>query len=167
MVYPLPITFVSEIDIDFGLHRVFTLLCYNGCSLDDDYVIKIAGHTCTSESYFLIILSMITMRLWSSLWQNWVQRNPRTYSLRRYHAYFKILYFLVAFSSHLSFFVFTQAWLTYFWRRAKAHGIDVETAKERLQFWINRSGHSPTSHDAVDGNISMLFCANTSGQIPV
>ncbi|XP_056163089.1 coiled-coil domain-containing protein SCD2 isoform X1 [Syzygium oleosum] len=46
--------------------------------------------------------------------------------------------------------LFKEAWLTYFWRRAKAHGIDVETAKERLQFWINRSGHSPTSHDAVD-----------------
>ncbi|KAL3731120.1 hypothetical protein ACJRO7_028055 [Eucalyptus globulus] len=46
--------------------------------------------------------------------------------------------------------LFKEAWLTYFWRRAKAHGIEVETAKERLQFWINRSAHSPTSHDAVD-----------------
>lgn len=25
-------------------------------------------------------------------------------------------------------------------------------ADKRLQFWINRSGQSPTSHDAVDGN---------------
>lgn len=46
-----------------------------------------------------------------------------------------------------------QAWLTYFWRRAKAHGIEENIAQERLQFWIGRSGHSPTSHDAVDGSI--------------
>ncbi|KAA8530001.1 hypothetical protein F0562_034541 [Nyssa sinensis] len=46
--------------------------------------------------------------------------------------------------------LFKEAWLTYFWRRAKAHGIEEETAKKRVQFWISRSGHSPTSHDAVD-----------------
>ncbi|KAL2323794.1 hypothetical protein Fmac_022852 [Flemingia macrophylla] len=46
--------------------------------------------------------------------------------------------------------LFKEAWLTYFWRRAKAHGIEEDTAKERLQFWIGRSGHPPTSHDAVD-----------------
>lgn len=46
--------------------------------------------------------------------------------------------------------LFKEAWLTYFWRRAKAHGIEEVIAKERLQFWIGRSGHSPTSHDAVD-----------------
>ncbi|KAG7978689.1 hypothetical protein I3843_05G093500 [Carya illinoinensis] len=46
--------------------------------------------------------------------------------------------------------LFKEAWLTYFWRRAKAHGIEEDIAKDRLQFWINRSGHSPTSHDAVD-----------------
>ncbi|KAL5760301.1 hypothetical protein ACOSP7_018814 [Xanthoceras sorbifolium] len=46
--------------------------------------------------------------------------------------------------------LFKEAWLTYFWLRAKAHGIEVDIAKERLQFWINRSGHSPSSHDAVD-----------------
>ncbi|KAG5605369.1 hypothetical protein H5410_026861, partial [Solanum commersonii] len=45
---------------------------------------------------------------------------------------------------------FYQAWLTYFWRRAKAHGIQEEKANKRLQFWSSRSGHSPTSHDAVD-----------------
>lgn len=44
-----------------------------------------------------------------------------------------------------------QAWLTYFWRRAEAHGIEEDIAKERLQFWISRSAHSPSSHDAVDG----------------
>jgi len=46
-----------------------------------------------------------------------------------------------------------QAWLTFFWRRAKVHGIEEDIAKERLQFWIGRSGHSPTSHDAVDGSV--------------
>uniref|UniRef100_A0A2N9I5X2 Coiled-coil domain-containing protein SCD2 n=1 Tax=Fagus sylvatica TaxID=28930 RepID=A0A2N9I5X2_FAGSY len=46
--------------------------------------------------------------------------------------------------------LFKEAWLTYFWRRAKDHGIEQDIAKERLQFWISRSGHSPTSHDAVD-----------------
>ncbi|KAI4343444.1 hypothetical protein L6164_010791 [Bauhinia variegata] len=46
--------------------------------------------------------------------------------------------------------LFKEAWLTYFWRRAKAYGIEEDVAKERLQFWIGRSGHSPTSHDAVD-----------------
>ncbi|BBG93832.1 hypothetical protein Prudu_001960 [Prunus dulcis] len=46
--------------------------------------------------------------------------------------------------------LFKEAWLTYFWRRAKVHGIEEEIAKERVQFWINRSRHSPTSHDAVD-----------------
>ncbi|XP_022737765.1 coiled-coil domain-containing protein SCD2 [Durio zibethinus] len=46
--------------------------------------------------------------------------------------------------------LFKEAWLTYFWRRAKSHGIEEDTAKERLKFWISRSGHSPSSHDAVD-----------------
>ncbi|XP_055810531.1 coiled-coil domain-containing protein SCD2 isoform X2 [Solanum dulcamara] len=46
--------------------------------------------------------------------------------------------------------LFKEAWLTYFWRRAKAHGIQEEKANRRLQFWSSRSGHSPTSHDAVD-----------------
>ncbi|KAK2974202.1 hypothetical protein RJ640_021493 [Escallonia rubra] len=45
---------------------------------------------------------------------------------------------------------FKEAWLTYFWRRAKVHGVDEDIAEERLQFWISRSGQSPTSHDAVD-----------------
>ncbi|KAI3515907.1 hypothetical protein L1887_14812 [Cichorium endivia] len=46
--------------------------------------------------------------------------------------------------------LFKEAWLTYFWSRAKGLGIEEETAKSRLQFWISRSAHSPTSHDAVD-----------------
>lgn len=46
--------------------------------------------------------------------------------------------------------LFKEAWLTYFWRRAKAHGIEEKIANERLKFWISRSGQSPNSHDAVD-----------------
>nr|DAD30437.1 TPA_asm: hypothetical protein HUJ06_009288 [Nelumbo nucifera] len=46
--------------------------------------------------------------------------------------------------------LFKEAWLTYFWRRAKAHGVEEDIAEERLRFWISRSGQSPTSHDAVD-----------------
>ncbi|XP_057512621.1 coiled-coil domain-containing protein SCD2-like [Actinidia eriantha] len=46
--------------------------------------------------------------------------------------------------------LFKQAWLTYFWRRAKKHGLEPDIAEERLQFWINHSTQSPTSSDAVD-----------------
>ncbi|KAH9329275.1 hypothetical protein KI387_001383, partial [Taxus chinensis] len=45
---------------------------------------------------------------------------------------------------------FKQAWLIYFWRRAKNHGVEEDVADERLQYWIGRSNQSPTSHDAVD-----------------
>ncbi|KAF3454382.1 hypothetical protein FNV43_RR04829 [Rhamnella rubrinervis] len=46
--------------------------------------------------------------------------------------------------------IFKQAWLTYFWRRAKSHGLEPDIADERLQFWINHNTKSATSHDAVD-----------------
>lgn len=46
--------------------------------------------------------------------------------------------------------LFKQAWLLYFWRRAQVHGVEEDIAEERLQFWISRSGQSPTSHDSVD-----------------
>ncbi|KAG8365809.1 hypothetical protein BUALT_Bualt17G0010500 [Buddleja alternifolia] len=46
--------------------------------------------------------------------------------------------------------LFKEAWLTFYWRRAKAYGIEEEIANKRLKFWIDRSGQSPTSHDAVD-----------------
>ncbi|KAG0480883.1 hypothetical protein HPP92_011741 [Vanilla planifolia] len=45
--------------------------------------------------------------------------------------------------------LFKEAWLMYFWRRAKVYGVEEEIAAERLQFWIGRSGQSPTSHDAA------------------
>ncbi|CAN1242204.1 Coiled-coil domain-containing protein SCD2 [Linum perenne] len=46
--------------------------------------------------------------------------------------------------------VFKEAWLTYYWRRAKVHGVEEDIADERLQVWISRSGKAPTSQDAVD-----------------
>ncbi|KAF9604525.1 hypothetical protein IFM89_007646 [Coptis chinensis] len=46
--------------------------------------------------------------------------------------------------------LFKEAWLIYFWRRAKAHSVEEDIAEERLQYWISRSGQTPTSHDAVD-----------------
>eukprot|EP00268_Persea_americana_P023457 TRINITY_DN23057_c0_g1_i6.p1 TRINITY_DN23057_c0_g1~~TRINITY_DN23057_c0_g1_i6.p1 ORF type:complete len:542 (+),score=142.22 TRINITY_DN23057_c0_g1_i6:300-1925(+) len=46
--------------------------------------------------------------------------------------------------------LFKQAWLLYFWRRAKAHGLEEDLAEERLKFWSNLSARSPTSHDAID-----------------
>ncbi|KAI4319840.1 hypothetical protein MLD38_033393 [Melastoma candidum] len=52
--------------------------------------------------------------------------------------------------------LFKQAWLTYFWRRALVHGVEDDIAEERLQFWISRAGHSPTSHDAVDVERGLL-----------
>lgn len=47
--------------------------------------------------------------------------------------------------------IILQAWLIYFWRRAKNHAVELDIADDRLQFWINLSARSPTSHDAVDG----------------
>ncbi|XP_066338158.1 coiled-coil domain-containing protein SCD2-like isoform X2 [Miscanthus floridulus] len=46
--------------------------------------------------------------------------------------------------------LFKQAWLIYFWRRAKTHNVEEDIAEERLQMWIDRHGQQPTSHDAVD-----------------
>ncbi|KAL7087403.1 hypothetical protein ACP275_13G066600 [Erythranthe tilingii] len=43
-----------------------------------------------------------------------------------------------------------QAWLLYFWRRAKNQGLEADIAEERLQLWINQWNKPPTSHDAVD-----------------
>ncbi|XP_050121579.1 coiled-coil domain-containing protein SCD2-like isoform X1 [Malus sylvestris] len=44
----------------------------------------------------------------------------------------------------------SQAWLTYFWRRAKEHGVEDDIVDDRLQLWISRSAQTPTCHDAVD-----------------
>uniref|UniRef100_A0A803KPH4 Coiled-coil domain-containing protein SCD2 n=1 Tax=Chenopodium quinoa TaxID=63459 RepID=A0A803KPH4_CHEQI len=45
---------------------------------------------------------------------------------------------------------FKQAWLMYFWRRARNHGLEPDIADERLHFWINQSARASSSHDAVD-----------------
>jgi hypothetical protein len=45
---------------------------------------------------------------------------------------------------------FKQAWLIYFWRRAKTHGIEEDIADDRLQFWTGRNAQAPNSHDAID-----------------
>ncbi|XP_058757231.1 coiled-coil domain-containing protein SCD2-like isoform X1 [Vicia villosa] len=52
--------------------------------------------------------------------------------------------------------LFKEAWLIYFWRRALFHGVEEDIAEDRLQFWIARSGQSPTSHDAVDVERDLL-----------
>ncbi|WCJ36338.1 Coiled-coil domain-containing protein SCD2 [Euphorbia peplus] len=52
--------------------------------------------------------------------------------------------------------IFKEAWLTYFWRRAKMHSVEEDIAEERLQFWISRSGQTPFSHDAVDVERGLL-----------
>ncbi|XP_023537927.1 coiled-coil domain-containing protein SCD2 isoform X1 [Cucurbita pepo subsp. pepo] len=44
---------------------------------------------------------------------------------------------------------FKQAWLTYFWRRAKNEELEPDIVGERLEFWINHS-NKHSSHDAVD-----------------
>lgn len=73
------------------------------------------------------------------------------------HISYKKSYFMFRFLA----FVHLQAWLTYFWRRAKVHGVEEDIAEECLQFWISRSGQSPTSHDAVDGKVAFSM-ANQS-----
>ncbi|CAK9876952.1 unnamed protein product [Sphagnum jensenii] len=45
---------------------------------------------------------------------------------------------------------FKQAWLIYFWRRAKNYDVEVDIADERLEFWVTRSNQQPTSQDVVD-----------------
>ncbi|CAH2078015.1 unnamed protein product [Thlaspi arvense] len=45
---------------------------------------------------------------------------------------------------------FKEAWLLYFWKRAKIHGVESDIAEDRLKFWIHRFGEQPSSHDAVD-----------------
>ena len=54
-------------------------------------------------------------------------------------------------------FFYVQAWLTYYWRRALVHGVEEDIAEDRLQFWISRSEQAPTSHDAVDGDLTALI----------
>lgn len=50
-----------------------------------------------------------------------------------------------------------QAWLMYFWGRAKLHGVEDDIAEERVQLWISRSSgkSQTTSHDALDGKTGL------------
>ena len=53
-----------------------------------------------------------------------------------------------------------QAWLAYFWRRAKNHGLEPDIADEHLAYWINHDTEEhATSQDAVDGTTSLLVFA--------
>ncbi|KAL1217307.1 Coiled-coil domain-containing protein SCD2 [Cardamine amara subsp. amara] len=47
---------------------------------------------------------------------------------------------------------FKQAWLMYFWGRAKLLGVEEDIAEERVQLWISRSSgkSQTTSHDSLD-----------------
>ncbi|CAM0957814.1 unnamed protein product [Alopecurus aequalis] len=45
---------------------------------------------------------------------------------------------------------FKQAWLTYFWRRAKNHDVEEDIADERLQFWIEQGNHPITASDVIE-----------------
>ncbi|CAM6125567.1 unnamed protein product [Calypogeia fissa] len=51
---------------------------------------------------------------------------------------------------------FKQAWLVYFWRRAKSFKVEADIADERLSYWTSRSNHAPTSHDVVDVERGLL-----------
>lgn len=45
---------------------------------------------------------------------------------------------------------FKQAWLVYFWRRAKTNGVEADYADECIQLWISRTMLKPTMRDLVD-----------------
>ncbi|KAG6549278.1 hypothetical protein Mapa_009264 [Marchantia paleacea] len=45
---------------------------------------------------------------------------------------------------------FKQAWLVYFWRRAKNYKVEKDIAEEKLTYWRTRSNQPPSSHDIVD-----------------
>ena len=45
---------------------------------------------------------------------------------------------------------FKQAWLVYFWRRAKNNGVEADYADECIQLWISRTMHQPNLRDLVD-----------------
>lgn len=51
---------------------------------------------------------------------------------------------------------FKQNWLVYMWRRAKSNSVEAEIARERLQYWINRTNFRPTAHDAVDAERGLV-----------
>lgn len=51
---------------------------------------------------------------------------------------------------------FKQAWLLYFWSRAKWLGVEKEVAGERVLYWIQRRQQAPTFRDTVDVEKGLL-----------
>ncbi|XP_031102086.1 coiled-coil domain-containing protein SCD2 isoform X4 [Ipomoea triloba] len=51
---------------------------------------------------------------------------------------------------------FKQAWLLYFWRRAKNHGLEEDITEERLNFWINQGDQPLDSQDSVNVERGLL-----------
>ncbi|WCJ43256.1 Coiled-coil domain-containing protein SCD2 [Euphorbia peplus] len=51
---------------------------------------------------------------------------------------------------------FKQAWLTYFWRRARDHEVEPDIAEERFEFWISHTNKPSTSHDVVEVERGLL-----------
>ncbi|KAL3682282.1 hypothetical protein R1sor_000304 [Riccia sorocarpa] len=51
---------------------------------------------------------------------------------------------------------FKQAWLLYFWSRAKWMGLEKDLAEERVNYWMQRRLQSPTSPDTVDVENGLL-----------
>ncbi|KAL8171269.1 hypothetical protein V2J09_023073 [Rumex salicifolius] len=51
---------------------------------------------------------------------------------------------------------FKLAWLVYFWRRAKRHGLEDDIADERLETWIQQTTHQTTPHLALDVERGMM-----------
>lgn len=45
---------------------------------------------------------------------------------------------------------FKQAWLVYFWRRAKTNGLEIARAEDCIQLWISRSMLQTSVRDQVD-----------------
>ncbi|BBN09611.1 hypothetical protein MPTK1_4g21130 [Marchantia polymorpha subsp. ruderalis] len=51
---------------------------------------------------------------------------------------------------------FKQAWLVYFWRRAKNYKVEKDISEEKLTYWRTRSNQAPSSHDIVDVERGLL-----------
>jgi len=82
--------------------------------------------------------------------------------------------YVIAYGTHtegcdeIPLHIWSQAWLLYFWRRAKNHCLEEDIADDRVNFWINHSARAASSHDAVDGIFylvcSFLFDSTLSGK---
>lgn len=106
------------------------------------------------------------------IFQNWVQRSLKIHGLSRSLNNFcrhessalSLLSFwaiqkwtLNVITSWMLAYMHVKAWLTYFWRRAKDHGVESDIADDRFEFWVVHSGQSSSSQDAVDGTLPSLI----------